>query len=124
MKEKTPAQIRAEEKRKQRTLRQNRAMHKWFTQVAEYLNDAGLDQRKVLKESVDIPWTGEAIKKQLWKPLQNALLQKESTTELTKGEVGRVEELLVRHIGQKLGTELPEWPHYAEGEYERITSGL
>ena len=101
-----------------RTDRQNRAMHLWFTQLAETLNAAGLDQRKVLKPSVSIPWTSEAAKEQLWRPIQDAMYKKESTTELTKTEVGRVEEVLTRHLQEKFGVEIPQFPHFeTEEEY-------
>ena len=91
--------------------------------LADTLNAAGLDQRKVLKPSVSIPWTQEAAKEQLWRPIQEAMFEKTSTTELSMGEVGRVEEVLVRHLEEKfVGIEIPEWPHYEDGEFERITS--
>lgn len=101
----------------QRTDRQNRALHLWLTQLADTLNMAGLDQRRVLKPSVAIPWTQESCKEQLWRPIQEAMFEKKSTTELTKGEVGRVEEVLVRHLGDRFGLELPLWPSMTEEEF-------
>lgn len=86
----------------QRTSRQNRALHKLFSLLAQELNDAGLDQRKVLKESVDIPWTEGAVKEQLFRPIMKAQLGKNSTTELTTKEVDEVFDTLNRHLGEKL----------------------
>ena len=68
---------------KQRTLTQNRALHLMFEHLALELSEAGLDMKKTLKPEVDIPWEKESVKTWLWKPLQMALLGKESTTELT-----------------------------------------
>lgn len=107
----------------QRTERQNRAMHLWFQMLADSLNAAGLDQRKVLKPSIAIPWTKEAVKEQLFKPIEHAMFGKRSTTELTKLEVGKVEEVLVRHLADRFGLESPEWPHYeSEEEFIRATT--
>ena len=91
----------------QRTIKQNSALHKFFELVAEKLNDAGLDMRFVLKPSVDIPWGKESVKKFLWKPVQNALLGKKSTKELTTDEVDKVYNVLNRHFGEKFKMHQP-----------------
>ena len=47
---------------KPKTSAQRNAFHLWCGQLAEELNDAGLDQKVVfdaMKEGVDIPWTKE-----------------------------------------------------------------
>lgn len=98
------------------TDRQRRSLHRWFKLLADTLNAAGLDQRAVLKPGVAIPWNAESVKEQLWRPVQKAMLGKESTVELAKGEVGEVEEVLVRHLGDKFGVELPTWPRFESEE--------
>ena len=100
------------QKKTSRSSKQNRAMHLFFEFLAASLNDAGLDQRTVLKPSVDIPWTQEAVKEQLWRPIQVALLGKKSTTELETGEVSKVEEVLMRHLVKEFGQffEPPQFP--------------
>lgn len=87
----------------QRTLRQNRALHKWFSMLAETLNDAGLDQKKVLKPSVAIPWDRNSIKNQLFRPIMKAQIGKVSTTDLTTKEINLIYETLIRHLGEKFG---------------------
>lgn len=91
----------------QRTKQQNKALHKLFSLLAEELNDSGLDQRKVLKESIDIPWTQTAIKEQLWRPIQTAQLNKKSTTELTTKEIDEVFDTINKHLGEKFGLHIP-----------------
>jgi len=86
-----------------RTLTQNRAMHKFFEMLAKDLNTAGLDMKRTLKPSVEIPWTPVTVKEYLWKPIQDAMLEKESTTELSTKEVNEVYETLIRHLGEKFG---------------------
>lgn len=93
-------------KPKQRSLKQNDSLHLYFEQLAETLNGAGLDMRKVLKPEVEIPWTKENIKKYIWKPIQHVYLNKKSTTELTTIEIDKVYEVLNRHIA-KFGIHVP-----------------
>lgn len=88
---------------KQRTLQQNKALHKYFTYLAAGLNASGFDMKKTLKESVEIPWTPETVKDWLWRPIQQAQLGKESTTELTTKDIDEVLDVLTRHLGEKLG---------------------
>lgn len=99
----------------QRTTNQNKAMHVFFKLLADELNNAGLDQRKVLKPEIAIDWTPEAIKSQIWKPIQKALYNKKSTTELDKQmEIDKIHETIMRHLGEKFGVEYIEFPHDPE----------
>jgi hypothetical protein len=89
-----------------RTLSQNAAMHLYFQLLAEGLNDAGLDMKKVLKPSVAIPWTKQSIKNHLWKPVQLAMFDTESTKKLEKKQVSMVYETLNRHMSTEFSTGL------------------
>lgn len=99
----------------QRTAQQNKALHLYLQLLSDELNDAGLDMKKVLKPSVDIPWTVTNAKEYLWRPIQEALLKKESTTELTTAEVSQVWEVLNRHLAEKFGIHV-EFPTSEETE--------
>ena len=94
---------------KQRTESQNKALHLYFTQLAEMLNDAGLDMRKVLKPSISIPWTPQTIKENLWKPVMEFQLQKSSTTEMTTKDIDEVYDVINRHLGEQFGISI-EFP--------------
>jgi len=94
---------------KQRTLQQNKALHKYFEMLAQELTDAGLDMRRTLKPEVDIPWSGETIKEYIWRPIMTAQLGKESTTELTTSEIDRVFNTITRHLAEKFGVSV-EFP--------------
>lgn len=95
--------------KEQRTLTQNKALHKYFELLAEALNDAGLDMKTVLKPEIDIPWTKESVKKHLWKPIQEAMLDEVSTTKLDTKDPSKVYMVLDRHLNEKLGVSVP-WP--------------
>lgn len=94
---------------KQRTLTQNAALHKYCQILADELNDAGMDMKSVLKESVEIPWTMEAVKEHLWRPIQKAVTGKDSTTKPLANEYSEIYEVLSRHLGEKKGIFVP-WP--------------
>jgi len=105
---------------KQRTAQQNKAMHLFFTQLASVLNDAGLDQRKVLKPGVSIPWTKVAVKENLWRPIQEAMYHKRSTTDLEKQEeITAIHRVLMRELGEKHGVEYLPFPSFEPGHYEK-----
>lgn len=91
----------------QRTKRQNRALHKYFSLLADRLNDCGLDMKKVLKPTVDIPWTSDSVKTHLWKPIMEAMYEITSTTEMTTGQVTKVYETINRHMAEKFGLSEP-----------------
>ena len=96
---------------KKRTDLQNRSLHLFFRLLARSLNDAGYDQRKVLKESIEIPWDEKAIKERLWRPIQISMTEKRSTTELAKHvEIEEIHSVLLRHLGEKFGIEYIPFP--------------
>jgi len=90
-----------------RTDKQNRSLHLLFKLLAEELNQSGLDMRKTLKPGVEIPWSGDSVKEFLWRPIQEAQLNKKSTTELTTKEIDAVFDTITRHIGEKFGIYVP-----------------
>ena len=87
----------------QRTTKQNSALHKFFELVATTLNDAGLDMRKALRADIDIPWSKTSVKEFMWKPVQEALIGKKSTKELTTKQVDEVYNVLNKYFGEKYG---------------------
>lgn len=93
-----------------RTDQQRKAIEVYCRELATALNDAGCDQRKVLaamKEGVEIPWSQESVKSSLWKGIQIAVVEKQSTTQLTKDEVSEVYEILNRWTAQTFGVSVP-----------------
>ena len=96
---------------KPRTEQQNRSLHLLFRMLAEELNLAGLDMRKTLKPDIDIIWTDKSVKEYLWRPIQKAMYQKKSTTELNKQEeIDKIYEVICRHLADKFGFECPPFP--------------
>jgi len=102
-------EITIRKKIKSRTSQQNRALHLYFTLLSEALNDAGYDMKKTIRQDVDIPWTPENVKESLWRPIQKAYLNIESTTKLKTGDIDKVYDVLNKTIGERTGVYIP-WP--------------
>lgn len=90
-----------------RTARQNNSLHLYFTLLAEELNAAGFDMRKVIRDGVDIPWSAYNVKENLWRPVQEAQLGKKSTTKLTTKEIDVIFDTVNRVIGERTGIHVP-----------------
>ncbi len=82
----------------QRSLTQNSAIHKYFELLAGKLNDKGLDMKAVLSPGIDIPWTSELVKELLWKRVQLAMFDIESTSKLSRQQVSQVYDVLHRKL--------------------------
>ena len=104
---------------KQRTTKQNSSLHLWLNRLANALNDAGFDMKKVLKPSVDIPWTKDSTKEYLWRPIQIAICGEESTTEAEKIDYVKTYETLNRHLSMKFGVSI-EWPSSEDKTVQRM----
>lgn len=104
-----------------RTPQQNRAFHLLFQQIADTLNEHGLDMRQVLKPEVDIPWTKETVKEYIWRPIQKAMFEKTSTTELTTDQVDQVYSTINRFLGEKHGLHFPFPEAYHEALYKQLS---
>lgn len=92
---------------KTRTTRQNSSLHLYFTLLAEALNEAGYDMKKTIRQDVDIPWTPIMIKEYLWKPLQDVMIKKKSTTRLQTKDIDKIYDVLNRTIGERTGVFVP-----------------
>lgn len=91
-----------------RTPKQNSAMHLYFTQVSEALNEAGYGVKRFFDEvkKVEIDWSAGQVKENIWRPLQQAMTEKYSTTELEKIEVDAVYEQ-VNKVLSEIGIHVP-----------------
>ena len=90
-----------------RTARQNRALHVYLRLLGEALNEAGLDQRAVLKSDFPLPWSTESAKENLFKPIMKAMFDIDSTTKLERVQVSQVYDVLNRSLSEKYGISIP-----------------
>ena len=94
----------------QRSSQQQKALELWCRLLSEDLNAAGLDQRKVLKASIAIPWDQRSVKSQLFRSVFTAMTGLESTADADPSDYNKVYEVLCRHLSTKLGVTAPAWP--------------
>jgi len=101
----------------QRTLKQNKSLHKYFAMLADALNSAGLDMRVVLKPGVEIPWTEDSVKNHLWRPIQRIVTDDiESTADLSTTDVDAIFQVVSRHIAEKHGVSVPFPDRFSQSE--------
>lgn len=93
-------------KRGTRTLRQNNSLWLMFTQLSDELNSSGMSMMKTLKNDAEIMWTPELVKQFIWQPFQKAVVQTESTTELTTKQIDEVFMHVQKYLGENLGMEI------------------
>ena len=86
----------------QRTKLQNKALHLFCNKLATELNSKGYYVQVVLKPTYELRWDTQTIKEHLWKPIQKALLNKGSTTELDTSEITKVHHELMVVLQDKL----------------------
>jgi hypothetical protein len=92
------------------TSKQRKAMHLYFEMLAEELNNTEYDVKAFMEKvdyQIDVPWTKAFIKEQIWKPIQFAILQKESTEDMTNSEVDKVYEVVNERIAAAMGVYVP-----------------
>ena len=100
----------------QRTLQQNKAQHVWMNLLADDLNQHGLHMRRVfavMNDGFDIPWTMEAVKEYIVRPIMKAQFAKQSTTKLTTKEINELYETVAKMMAERFGleTEFPSIEH-------------
>lgn len=86
-----------------RTDTQNNSLHKYFELLANELNEHGFTLKYILGiKQVELDWTPELIKENVWRPIQIALTKKKSTTKLDKvSDINIVYEHLNRFFSGK-----------------------
>ena len=94
---------------KTRTNVQNAALHKYCELMASELNQHGFDMHKVLSDSIAIPWNLLLVKELMWKPVQIAMIDEESTTKAGRKDYGDIYDVINRYISERFGVHVP-WP--------------
>ena len=95
-----------------RTDAQNRALNLYCQMLADALNDAGYDMKTFLTKfeyRLPVPWTQKSVKETLWRPIQKAMFDKQSTTDMDTIEPNEVYTALSKAIAEKTGVHV-EWP--------------
>lgn len=87
--------------KKTRTTKQNAALHLFFKQVSDLLNNAGATMESV--GGMEIPFTETIIKEVFWKPIQLVMFDTSSTTKLTTEQMNDIVDIIALHVAEKIG---------------------
>lgn len=90
-----------EKQLKQRTIRQNKSIHKGCQQIADYLVENGISLNNAFK-NLDIPPTMETIKA-MYRSIAKAMYNVDSTSELKTYQVDKVWEVLTKTLSENTG---------------------
>ena len=93
----------------QRSVRQNSAMHLWFTQVSEEMNDVGVPLVVQIgnREKIERPWNALSVKNLIFRPVMEAITDKKSTTQLERGELDKVLEPIMKWLAEDWMISIP-----------------
>lgn len=91
------------EKKNTRTTKQNSALHLLFTIVSSQLNEMGVDfQYFGLKgQTLSMRHTPHLVKEMVWKPIQKALFDIDSTTKINTEQINEIVDVLAKFFGDK-----------------------
>ena len=91
-----------------RSIKQNRALHLYCTQIANLLNKQGLYMTGVFGSKIE--WSLELVKEQIVKATMKQIFNINSTTKLTKKELDQLLDYVNMAFATK-GITLPEFPN-------------
>ena len=91
------------EKKVTRTLKQNSALHKFFVIIAGELNDLGEEftYQGLSVEAISLRYTPDIVKNFFWRPIQKALFEIDSTTDLTTHQMNDIIDVITKFFGEK-----------------------
>jgi hypothetical protein len=90
-------------KQKKRSNTQNSALHLYFDFISKELNNLGLEFQYQGLKGLDfsIMYTPNIVKEFVWRPIQIALFDKESTTKLTSKEINEIIDVITKFFGER-----------------------
>lgn len=105
-----------------RTYAQNSAIHLYLEWVARELINKGYTLQNVIAQikKAEITPTKDNLKEVLWRPMQMAVLNKESTKDLSKFEIDSVYQPLSMFLAKNFEIDLP-FPSDDEKQLNKLT---
>lgn len=86
---------------KKRTNTQNAALHKWFELISKSLNEIGLTYKVTIIKEIEHPFTPEAVKEHIIKPIIKSMYNYDSTTQLKTNEIDGLIDTISNWLGSK-----------------------
>jgi hypothetical protein len=91
------------EKKNTRTTKQNSALHLLYSIMCNHLNELGLEYRYFgLKGQVlEMRYTTDIVKNFIWRPIQIALFDIESTTKINTSQINEILDVITKFYADK-----------------------
>ena len=89
-------------------VKQSAALHVFLRLLSLELNKNGFTVQNFFKEGIEIPFSEELVKEHIWRPMQRAITQKDSTQSLTTLETQEIAEFVNLAMAER-GIHVP-WP--------------
>ncbi len=91
------------QKKVTRSLLQNSALHKFFEIVAGELNDLGQEftYSGLSVDAISTMYTPEIVKNFFWRPIQIALFDIKSTTDLDTNQMNKIIDVITKFFGER-----------------------
>lgn len=95
--------IEYKKRRRTRSIRQNSSLHLYFTMISEQLNELGLQfQYEGLKGmTLEMRYTPELVKNFIWRPIQVAMFEIESTTDINTLQINEIIDVITSFFGER-----------------------
>jgi hypothetical protein len=110
----------ADLKTKRRSSLQNASLHKMFSDIASQLNEIGhtFNYTGFKGNNLELMYTGTLIKETLWRPIQIALFDIESTTQIDTNQLNKILDIITNHFA-KMGLQVvfPSKESLEDGKY-------
>jgi len=110
-----------EKEENQRSIQQNKSLHKYCTTLSEQMNEAGYDQIAVLgqfNEGMRLPWTMESVKN-IFREIARVMYGCESTANLDTKQIQEVYKVIDLRISEITSISV-EWPSLEAMSFENI----
>ena len=100
------------------TTQQRKAVYKYFDMVAMELNKKEETQMlvQVGHQVKRFPWDKDSIKKYIWKPLQNALLETDSINDLDRVGPSEIYDHVNNFLSTEFGVHVPFPDRFTQAE--------
>ena len=86
-----------------RSSQQNKSLHKYFTLIANQLNDMGQEFcfSGITGKELSMRYTMNIIKEMFWKPIQETMFETKSTTKLTTSQMNQIIDVFTKFFADK-----------------------
>lgn len=104
----TPQSTSDEKTSKQRTIAQNKSLHKLFNDISAYCVETGLDQKTIVNKLEDYQCpTSPQFVKEVWRQIQISITGKTSTKDLDRKEIDQVYDVFNKFWSEVTGEHFP-----------------